>query len=123
MKTTAAALVLAGLLTGCTGADASRIEVTRWDVAPQTPAIGVPARATVALHDGRGPLRRARLEVEAHMAHPGMTPVIVPAHERDGGLYEGEIRFTMSGRWTIVASATLPDGTRVTRPLGGIDVP
>ena len=84
MKTTAAALVLAGLLTGCTGADASRIEVTRWDVAPQTPAIGVPARATVALHDGRGPLRRARLEVEAHMAHPGMTPVIVPAHERDG---------------------------------------
>ena len=119
----AAAIVFAGALAGCTGGRADRVVVAGWQLEPAAPAVGIPVRAEIELRDGRGPVRGARLELEAHMAHPGMRPVVVPARERTAGRYQGDIRFTMSGRWTLVASATLPDGTRVTRPLGGTDVP
>ena len=124
MKSLAAIVLLcAGALAGCNDISTDSVAVTRWELDPQPPGVGVPTRAAVVLRDAHGPVRGARLEVEAHMAHAGMTPVVVTTEEHDAGMYEGSIRFTMSGRWTLVASATMPDGTRVTRPLGATDVP
>jgi hypothetical protein len=46
------------------------------------------------------------------MAHPGMTPVLADAREGPPGVYRAEIRLTMDGDWTLVASGTLADGSR-----------
>jgi hypothetical protein len=56
------------------------------------------------------------------MPHPGMAPLVASAIERDAGVYEATLEFTMPGSWTMVASATLADGTRLTRrcDIGGV---
>lgn len=73
-------------------------------------------RVRVSLLDRqRQPISGAALTLEGHMAHPGMAPLTSPATEASTGLYEGRLRFSMGGDWTLVVSGTLPDGTRLTR--------
>jgi hypothetical protein len=73
-------------------------------------------RVRVSLHNGRSlPISGAVLTLEGHMAHPGMAPLTSPAPETSAGLYEGGLRFSMGGDWTLVVSGTLPDGTRLVR--------
>lgn len=99
---------------GCTRPpDASAIRAS-WDIDPAAPALAVPARAILRLSDPDGrPLTGASLQVEAHMTHPGMAPVVAPAAERAPGVYEAAVAFTMAGPWTLVATGTLDDGRRV----------
>ncbi len=94
-----------------------------WTVETQPLAgmAGADARATIVLRDrvlGQ-PLRGARLTLEGHMAHPGMPPVVAAVNETGDGRYEGLLRMTMAGDWTLVLSGALADGRRVTwqRPI------
>jgi hypothetical protein len=92
-----------------------------WTLEPSPPTTTHSTRAVLSLHDADGtPLGGATLRIEAHMAHPGMTPVVVDARELAPGVYEAAVQFTMAGPWTLVASGVLSDGRRVTERF---DVP
>ena len=71
-------------------------------------------RVRVTLRDSRGPLSGATLTLEGHMSHPGMAPLVAAVTETTAGVYEGHLRFTMTGDWTLVVTGSLPDGTRLT---------
>jgi hypothetical protein len=87
-----------------------RIEST---VVPAPPAVGA-ATLTLRLLDRSGkPIRGAKLEVEAHMSHPGMAPVVVQVTERSAGLYEAPLQFTMPGDWIVLVSGSLAGGEAV----------
>ena len=93
---------------------------------PTPPIVGGATRAEVALRDGaHRPVRGAKLQVEAHMSHPGMAAIVAPITERGDGVYEVQLPFTMAGNWMLIVTGTLPDGRvlnhRVditTRPAG-----
>lgn len=88
---------------------------------PTPPVVGRPISAEIRLLDGgRRPIAGGRLQVEAHMSHAGMTPVIARATERGDGVYEVRWRFTMRGDWILLVTGTLPDGRRLDHR---IDVP
>jgi hypothetical protein len=108
-------LPITGLVLAACARDASRAEEVSVDVtiAPNPPVAGEPAVARLAVRDATGPLRGARLRVEAHMSHPGMTPLLVDAAERPDGHYEVPLRFTMAGDWTLHVTGTVAGG----RPL------
>ena len=72
-------------------------------------------RITIQLRDpaiGR-PLRGARLNLEAHMSHPGMAPVVSALSEGQDGQYHATLPLTMTGEWQLVTSGALADGQRV----------
>jgi hypothetical protein len=68
------------------------------------------------------PIGGAKLRLEGHMSHPGMTPVTAPVVERGPGEYEAQLRFTMAGDWVLVLTGDLPDGGRLTRQLDVVGV-
>jgi hypothetical protein len=82
-------------------------------VDPVKPAVGSETTVRVTLDDGRGPLRGARIRVEAHMSHPGMAPIVVETRETDAGTYTARLPLSMAGEWTLVATGMLPDGRRI----------
>lgn len=78
---------------------------------PTPPIAGGETRVEVTLRDDtRRPVRGANLQVEAHMSHPGMAPVIAPVTERGDGVYEVRLQFTMAGDWIVLVTGGLPDG-------------
>jgi hypothetical protein len=92
-----------------------------WTLSPATPVVGHSAALSVRLLDEKG--RRvpgAKLQIEAHMSHPGMAPVVARVTEPESGLYMAILRFTMPGDWILLVSGSLADGTPVQRR---IDVP
>ena len=95
----------------CSGGEASaRLS---WTLSPGSPAVG-PATLTVTLRDTAGSaVTGAKVRLESHMSHPGMTPVLAAAAEREPGVYVAPFNFTMPGDWVLVVSAALPDGGRV----------
>jgi hypothetical protein len=85
-----------------------------WTLTPRAPVAGGDTLAEITLRDGaRRLVRGATLQIEGHMSHPGMTPLIASAAERDDGVYQIRLRFTMRGDWTLVVSGELPDGRRI----------
>lgn len=83
-------------------------------IAPAEPFVGQETRATLSLRDNAGqPWRGATLQLEGHMTHPGMAPVVVPLRDGGDGTYGGPLTFTMAGEWAIFAAGSLPDGRRV----------
>ena len=107
---------------GRTQGNADDVRAT-WRLDPPAPALGQDVRVRLTLRDPAGePARGARLRIEAHMAHPGMPPVVAEAAERDPGVYEADLGFTMAGGWTFVADGTLSDGRRLTRTFDVADV-
>ena len=93
-----------------------------WTLTPAPPAIG-PAILKLHVLDGnRRPVRGARIRVEGHMSHAGMAPVLAPARERDMGVYEAELQFTMRGDWILLVEGTLPDGAAITHRIDVQDV-
>ena len=59
----------------------------------------------------------ARLHLDAHMTHPGMTPVTSDVIEISRGTYQSTIRLSMAGDWVFVVSGELPDGRRITKEI------
>ena len=71
------------------------------------------------LLNGR-PVQGAALRVEGHMSHPGMAPVVAQAAERQPGVYEAAMAFTMRGDWILLVTGTLASGEPIEHR---IDVP
>ena len=78
----------------------------------------------IALRDSAtdAPVGGARLQLEGHMSHPGMTPVIASVTERAPGEYEAQLRFSMTGDWVLVLTGEMPGGARVTKQLEVVGV-
>ncbi len=72
--------------------------------------------------DMNAPVVGAKLRLEGHMSHPGMTPVVTKVTERGAGEYEARIQFSMAGDWVLVLTGELPGGDRVTRQLDVVGV-
>jgi hypothetical protein len=106
-------MLAAGLAIGsCGGRETSPASLS-WTLAPSSPAAG-PATLTVSLRDPDGnAIAGAKVRLEGHMSHPGMTPVVADAAERTPGVYVASFAFTMPGDWVLLVSATLSDGGRV----------
>jgi len=89
---------------------ADDVSVT-WTAEPAPPVVGAPLVANVTLRDSaRQPVRGARLEIEVHMSHPGMAPILAAAEEQGDGVYQVRFRFTMAGDWIVLVKGSLPDG-------------
>jgi len=110
--------VRAGLAACCLVAfacerEAANITAT-WTIEPAvaSPATVTSVRVVLKHPDGK-PASGATLRIEAHMAHPGMEPVVADAIERENGTYESGLKFSMAGRWVLVVTGTLADGRRL----------
>jgi len=87
----------------------------QWVLTPSAPAVNGASALEIVLHDAEGALvLDADLDLEAHMTHPGMAPVIVPFIVAGEGRYLADVAFTMSGDWVVFVSGRLHDG-RVVR--------
>jgi hypothetical protein len=109
---------------GCSGISREREEIRLNSVLePATPLTEAPVTVRVALSDAAGmPVRNAALRLEAHMAHPGMQPVVAPVVEVGDGAYEARFSFTMAGDWVLVLNGTLANGRRYTQHIQVPDV-
>ena len=109
-------LLLAGCAIAC-GSRASEISAT-WTIDPTPPRAGSATMVRVILrHADGGPVRGAKLKIEGHMSHPGMTPIVGDVTERENGAYESRVRLSMPGDWIFVATGELADGRRITRQI------
>jgi YtkA-like len=94
-----------------------------WKMTPTPTGVGVVTLAEVTLRDGeRRPVRGATLQVEGHMSHPGMAPVIVQATERSEGVYAAQLQFSMNGEWIVIVTGNLSDGRRLSRRVAVANV-
>lgn len=94
-----------------------------WRMAPASPVVDRPVAVGLTLLDaGQQPVVGATLDIEAHMSHPGMAPVIVRAADRGAGVYDARLSFTMSGDWVAVVSGTLPGGQAIRRRAAAFTV-
>lgn len=107
-----AALCTCLLLVGCQRRGEAHAQVVvEHDIAPLPPQVG-PATITVRLTDAANrPINMARIELEGHMTHAGMSPVFGAATELEPGRYQAPLEFTMAGDWIILLHIALPDGT------------
>ena len=115
------AVLIACSLASC--GRAGRPVTVSWSITPTPPMVGVDTLVDLRLHDAEGkPVSRAMLRLEAHMSHPGMTPVTADVIERSGGAYEARVRLPMAGDWRFVVAGTLADGSRITNeaPVPGV---
>jgi hypothetical protein len=80
------------------------------ELSPQPPRVG-PTTIVFNLTDrSRKIVSGARINVEAMMSHPGMSPVFVDATEVEPGRYRAVVDLSMAGDWIVLARATSPDG-------------
>ena len=109
--------ISASVWLGCGQSGDEAVSVT-WAIDPAPPVTSTVTTAQITLRDRREqPVRGARLRLEGHMAHPGMTPVVSQVTEREDGTYTAPVHFTMAGDWTLVLTGELQDGTRITKQL------
>jgi hypothetical protein len=102
------------LATGC-GSRSADVGIV-WTIEPSALVAGSTATVALTLTPTNGaPASGATIRLEAHMSHPGMTPVVADAVDRGRGAYEAQLQFTMAGDWMLVASGTLADGRRMTK--------
>lgn len=105
----AAALVL---LSSCRPQSSGSLRIES-HVDPNPARVG-PAGIRVELFDHRNnSVSDARVTVEADMAHPGMKPVFAEARPVSGNTFEAKLDFAMPGDWTILITASEPNGIRV----------
>jgi hypothetical protein len=82
------------------------VKVT-WTLRPSTATVG-PAVLTVNVRDFSGtPVRNAKIRLEGHMSHAGMTPVVAHGAEREPGVYDVPFEFTMAGDWVLRLTAQI----------------
>ena len=118
------ALIAASLLSACWRPASTTNEISLgWTIEPSTPSASTNTLARITLNDReQQPVNGARLQLEAHMTHPGMAPVVRPLTARGGGVYEAHVQFSMAGDWVLVVTGELADGRRITRslPIAGV---
>jgi YtkA-like protein len=108
-----AGLAACCLLAFACAREAANVTAT-WTIepAPASTATATSVRVVLKHADGK-PASGAQLRIEAHMAHPGMEPLVTDAIERENGTYESRLNFSMPGRWVLVVTGTLADGRRL----------
>ena len=107
------AVLAAGLAITSCGGRATSATTLSWTLTPSSPAVGA-ATLTMTLRDSAGgAITGAKMRVEGHMSHPGMTPILADAAERSTGVYVAPLTFTMPGDWVLIVSAVLSNGGRV----------
>ncbi len=91
------------------------------DLTPRIPLTGQVTTAVVTLGvgDNNQPWSGAKLQLEAHMNHPGMAPIVAPVADEGQGVYRARLTFTMAGDWTLFLVGELPDGRRMRDRLVG----
>ncbi len=57
------------------------------------------------------PVHGATLQIEGHMQHPGMAPVIEDAVETEEGVYTARLTPSMAGEWILYVSGKTAGGT------------
>lgn len=93
-----------------------------WTLDP-APAAGRDTLTRISLRDtAQAPVAGAKLRLEGHMSHPGMTPVTTSVSERTPGEYEAQMKFTMAGDWVLVLTGDLPGGGRLIKQLDVVGV-
>jgi hypothetical protein len=112
----AALLACCCLAFGCRSGEAG--VTTDWKIEPTPPVAQRPTIVSyiVKRQDGAG-FGGAKLRIEAHMAHPGMSPVTAEMVERGAGTYEARLSLPMAGDWIFVVTGELGDGGRVTSEI------
>jgi hypothetical protein len=115
-----AAIVCAAACRPSTPADELTVH---WQMVPAAPVVGreVAADVTIQLPNGR-PVVAARLNLEGHMSHPGMAPVIAPLTHQGDGRYRAAVTLTMSGGWAMFVSGELADGRAVRQRVADVAV-
>ena len=111
------------LTAGCrSAADAGDVLVES-TITPARPVVDRETFVEVTLRDrSRRLVAGATLQVEAHMIHAGMAPVIEPAREQGSGVYAAHLSFSMSGAWELLVTGVLADGRRVHHSIGDATV-
>jgi hypothetical protein len=100
------------------GADVASDLTFEWTMTPNPSTAGADTVGEVTVRDrSRHPVRGAKVQIECHMSHPGMAPIIGQATERSEGVYQVPLRFSMSGEWIVIVKGTLPDGRRFDRRI------
>jgi hypothetical protein len=115
------AVLLACSLVAC-GREGRAVTVS-WNITPTPPLVGADTLVRLRLLDAEGhPITLAKLQLEAHMSHPGMTPVTAGVIEQSAGAYEARVRLPMAGDWRFVVAGALADGSRITHdtPVPGV---
>lgn len=106
---------------GCRPADPSSDIDAAWTLDPSLPLVGDPVVVRITLSDrAQHPISGGKLRLEGQMSHPGMAPVVSELVDRGNGTYEGRLKLTMAGDWTLVITGELAGGQRVTKQL---DIP
>ena len=99
-------------------ADAGNNLTLSWDLEPVPPVAGATGVARLTIRDAeKQVVRGARLRLEGHMSHPGMTPVVATMAERSDGTYEAPLELTMAGDWVLVVTGDVPGIGHFTRQL------
>jgi hypothetical protein len=99
---------------GLPGSETTALDV-RWQMVPAAPVVGRESLADVTLRFSNGDaVVGARLNLEGHMSHPGMAPVIARLTEAGDGKYSARLTLTMGGDWVMFVDGQLADG-RVVR--------
>ena len=114
------AVLIACSLASC-GREGRAVTVS-WSIAPTPPMVAGETLVVFRLRDAGGkPVSRARLRFEAHMSHPGMTPVTADVIEQSAGTYEAQVRLPMAGDWRFVVAVISPTAAAspTTRPFPG----
>jgi YtkA-like len=81
-----------------------------WESDPKSPRVG-PNMFTIKLNGPHGEkLVGARVSLEGHMSHPGMSPAFAEAIEVAPGQYRGTLDLKMRGDWIVLFHITLTSG-------------
>lgn len=111
-----ATALVAGSACGSREAGAPDVRV-QWTLTPE-PAVVGPAHLEIRLLDSDdAPVDAARVRLEAHMAHPGMAPVLGEAERQAPGVHAVSFAFTMRGDWNLLVTADLRDGRQVSHRI------
>lgn len=113
-------MVVCGAAASVCGSRSASIDdiSVEWKMTPAQPAVDARTLTQVTLRDRmHRAVTGAKLQIEAHMAHPGMAPVIAPATEMGDGVYQAPIRLTMDGEWILLVTGSLADGRRLNQKV------
>ncbi len=96
--------------------------LVEWKLTPSPAVVNSDALAEITVIDRatRAPITGADLAIQAHMAHPGMVPVIEHTSEQAPGVYRAGLRLTMAGDWNVTLNGTLADGRPMRRDVADV---